>query len=80
MKKKIYYTFYITQDIHENLNLGGRINLSINDKKVQDIVDYALISIDKEEGSNKPHVLSKILNVSKQVKKKNGYIYRNIIF
>ncbi|CAH1722018.1 cathepsin L-like isoform X1 [Aphis gossypii] len=61
------------RDIHENLNLGGRINLSINDKKVQDIVDYALISIDKEEGSNKPHVLSKILNVSKQIV--SGIIY-----
>lgn len=68
MKRK--YTFYFTQDIHENLKLGGRINLSINDKKVQDIVDYALTSIYNEEGSNKPHVLSKILNVSKQVKKK----------
>lgn len=33
-------------------------------------MDYALLSIDKQEGSNKPHILSKIINVSKQVKKK----------
>jgi len=71
-KNKIYYTFYPAQDIHENVNLGARMSLNSNDKKVQDIVAYALLSIDKQEGSKKPHVLSKIINVSKQVKKKNS--------
>jgi cathepsin F len=61
------------RDIHDNVNLGARINLSSNDKKVQDIVAYALASIDKQEGSNKPLVLSKIINVSKQIV--SGIIY-----
>ncbi|XP_026808389.1 probable cysteine protease RD19C isoform X3 [Rhopalosiphum maidis] len=51
------------RDIHENVNLGAKINLSTDDKKVKDIVDYALLSIDKQEGSNKPHILSKIINI-----------------
>ncbi|XP_026808390.1 cathepsin L-like isoform X4 [Rhopalosiphum maidis] len=61
------------RDIHENVNLGAKINLSTDDKKVKDIVDYALLSIDKQEGSNKPHILSKIINVSKQIV--SGVIY-----
>lgn len=63
----------IAQDLHENINLGAKINLNSNDKKVQDIVAYALLSMDQQEGSNKPHVLSKIINVSKQVIK-NSYL------
>uniref|UniRef100_A0A2S2PT97 Putative cysteine proteinase n=1 Tax=Schizaphis graminum TaxID=13262 RepID=A0A2S2PT97_SCHGA len=61
------------RDIHENVNLGAKIHLSTDDKKVKDIVDYALLSIDKQEGSNKPHILSKIINVSKQIV--SGVIY-----
>ncbi|NP_001156453.1 cathepsin F isoform 1 precursor [Acyrthosiphon pisum] len=61
------------RDIHENVNLGAKISLNSNDKKVQDIVAYALLSIDRQEGSNKPHVLSKIINVSKQIV--SGIIY-----
>ncbi|KAL4111842.1 hypothetical protein QTP88_015723 [Uroleucon formosanum] len=61
------------RDIRENVNLGARIRLNSNDKKVQDIVAYALLSIDKQEGSNKPHILSKIINVSKQIV--SGVIY-----
>jgi len=66
-KNKIYHIYYLPQDIHENVNDGAKISLNFNDQKVQDIVAYALLSIDKQEGSNKPHVLSKIINVSKQV-------------
>jgi len=49
--------------------------MNSNDKKVKEIVAYALLSINKQEGSNKPHVSSKIINVSKQVRKKISYIY-----
>jgi len=74
-KNKICYTFYPAQDIHENVNLGEKISLNSNDKKVQDIVAYALLSIDRQEGSKKPHVLSKIINVSKQVKKNKQFTF-----
>lgn len=56
------------QDIHENENLGTRINLNTNDKKVEDIVAYTLLSVDQQEGSEKSHMLSKIISASKQVK------------
>lgn len=42
-------------------------------------MDYALLSIDKKEGSNKPHLSSKIINVSKQVRKEIVNIYNYVI-
>lgn len=49
------------------MNLGAKINLNLNDKKVQDIVAYTLLSVNQQEESKKSHILSKIINVSKQV-------------
>lgn len=42
--------------------------MNFSDKKVQDIVAYALFSVDQQEGTGKPHLLSRIINASKQVK------------
>lgn len=46
------------------------MNLNINDKKVEDIVAYTLLSIDRQESSEKSHILSKVISASKQVKYK----------
>ncbi|XP_025416019.1 cathepsin L-like isoform X1 [Sipha flava] len=61
------------RDIHENKKLGTKINLNSDDKNVQDIVAYALLSVNQQEGSGKSHILSKIINVSKQIV--SGIIY-----
>lgn len=49
------------------MNLGAEISLNLNDKKVQDIVAYTLLSVNQQEKSKQSHILSKIINVSKQV-------------
>ncbi|VVC40349.1 Hypothetical protein CINCED_3A011948 [Cinara cedri] len=55
------------RDIHEDTMVGSKINLDLNDNKVKDIVDYALSSVDQQEGSGVSHILSKIINASKQI-------------
>lgn len=47
--------------------VGSKIYLDLNDQKVKDMVDYALFSVDQQEGSGVSHILSKIINASKQV-------------
>jgi len=55
--------------------------LSFDDKKVQDIVKYALLSVDEQEGSIKTHMLSKIINASKQVNSNFTYLeFKNYLF
>lgn len=61
------YIFNHFQDIHENTHVGTKIKLNFNDNKVQDIIAYALLSVDQQKGSEKSYVLSKIINASKQV-------------
>lgn len=61
----MYYIF--SQDIHGDTIVGSRINLDFNDKKVKDIVDYTLLSVNQQEGSEVSYILSKIINASKQV-------------
>lgn len=56
------------QDIHEKIFKGKKVNMNVNDKTVQDIVAYALLSINEQQGLEKLHMLSKIINASKQVK------------
>lgn len=45
------------------------MNLNLNDKKVQDIVTFTLLSVNQQGKSEKSHMLSKIINVSKQVRR-----------
>lgn len=46
--------------------MDTKINMDINDKKVQDIVTYALLSVNQQLGFEKPHMLSKVINATKQ--------------
>lgn len=48
--------------------VGKNINIDVNDKKVQDIVTYVLLSVNQQQGFEKSHMLSKIITASKQVK------------
>lgn len=57
---------------------GVKINLNSNNKEVQEIVSVALLSVDQQAESGKTHLLSKILNASKQVKKENCYYFMEI--
>lgn len=54
------------RDIHEKVYVGQNINIDVNDKKVQDIVTYVLLSVN-QQGFEKSHMLSKIINASKQI-------------
>lgn len=49
--------------------------MNSDEKDIQDVIDYALLSINQQEGSGKTHILSKVINVYKQVKKRNYYYF-----
>jgi len=55
------------RDIHDQISVGTKINIDINDKKIQDIVTYALLSVNQQLGFEKPHILSKVINATKQI-------------
>lgn len=39
----------------------------MNDKKVREMIDFALLSVNEEEGYEVSHILTKLINATKQV-------------